>query len=137
MPWSCFLLLYLLLLLLPLVARLASLQTSIASFPFPLPTQNRQIWATTVRLVHSHLAAEELIPVTADHRTPTDENATLLQAFEWNVPADGKHWKRLTAVLPSLKSIGITNMWIPPACKGGLRKPKTQRMTKSFVKQST
>ena len=46
------------------------------------------------------------------------ENATLLQGFEWNVPADQKHWKRLTAVLPSLKEIGISNVWLPPACKG-------------------
>ncbi|KAK8157806.1 glycoside hydrolase superfamily [Phyllosticta citrichinensis] len=53
-----------------------------------------------------------------EDRKPTEENATLFQAFEWNVPADGKHWKRLTAALPSLKSIGISNMWIPPGCKG-------------------
>lgn len=47
-----------------------------------------------------------------------DENYTLLQGFEWNVPADQKHWKRLTAVLQSLKDIGIDNVWLPPACKG-------------------
>lgn len=46
------------------------------------------------------------------------ENYTLLQGFEWNVPADQKHWKRLAAVLPSLKEIGIDNVWLPPACKG-------------------
>ena len=49
----------------------------------------------------------------------SDENYCLLQGFEWNVPADQKHWKRLTAVLDDLKSIGIDNLWIPPACKGG------------------
>ncbi|OMP82895.1 Glucan 1,4-alpha-maltohexaosidase [Diplodia seriata] len=52
-----------------------------------------------------------------EERKPTPENGTLFQAFEWNVPADGKHWKRLIAALPSLKHIGISNIWIPPACK--------------------
>lgn len=49
---------------------------------------------------------------------PTPENATLLQGFEWNVPADQKHWKRLAAVLPDLKKAGFDNIWLPPACKG-------------------
>ncbi|GME31698.1 hypothetical protein GTA08_BOTSDO11485 [Neofusicoccum parvum] len=53
----------------------------------------------------------------ADERKPTPENGTLFQGFEWNVPADGKHWKRLTAALPSLKEIGINNIWLPPGCK--------------------
>ncbi|KAB8339099.1 hypothetical protein FH972_022035 [Carpinus fangiana] len=53
----------------------------------------------------------------ADDRKTTPENATLLQAFEWNVPADQKHWLRLQAALPSLKEIGVTSVWIPPACK--------------------
>lgn len=46
------------------------------------------------------------------------ENYCLLQGFEWNIPADQKHWKRLTAVLQSLKDIGVDNVWLPPACKG-------------------
>lgn len=50
--------------------------------------------------------------------TPTPTNACLLQGFEWNVPADQKHWKRLTAILPALKEIGISAVWLPPACKG-------------------
>ena len=51
-------------------------------------------------------------------RTPTPENATLFQAFEWNVPADHKHWKRLTKVLPALNSVGVRALWLPPGCKG-------------------
>lgn len=47
----------------------------------------------------------------------TQENATLFQGFEWNVPADHKHWQRLIKVLPALKQIGIDNVWLPPACK--------------------
>lgn len=48
----------------------------------------------------------------------SDENYCLLQGFEWNVPNDQKHWKRLKAVLPELKETGIDNLWLPPACKG-------------------
>ena len=47
------------------------------------------------------------------------ENKTLFQAFEWHVPQDGQHWKRLRRVLPDLKEIGIDNVWLPPGCKGG------------------
>ncbi|KAK4944405.1 hypothetical protein LTR66_014507, partial [Elasticomyces elasticus] len=47
----------------------------------------------------------------------TPENATLLQGFEWNVPADGKHYQRLCNAIPGLKAIGINNIWLPPGCK--------------------
>ncbi|KAF2227045.1 putative alpha-amylase [Elsinoe ampelina] len=47
----------------------------------------------------------------------TPENYTLLQGFEWNCPADGKHYDRLKAQIPALKDIGISNLWLPPACK--------------------
>jgi alpha-amylase len=50
-------------------------------------------------------------------RKPTPENVTLLQGFEWNVPADRKHYKRLTAQLPQLTKIGVSNIWLPPGCK--------------------
>lgn len=45
------------------------------------------------------------------------ENATLLQGFEWNCPADGKHYQRLLKALPGLKACGIDNIWLPPGCK--------------------
>jgi alpha-amylase len=48
---------------------------------------------------------------------PTAQNSTLLQGFEWNVPADGKHWTRLREQLPALRKIGINNVWLPPGCK--------------------
>ncbi|KAI9763076.1 MAG: hypothetical protein M1835_007943 [Candelina submexicana] len=41
----------------------------------------------------------------------------MLQGFEWNVPADQKHWKRLAGAIAGLRAIGIDNMWIPPGCK--------------------
>jgi alpha-amylase len=37
--------------------------------------------------------------------------------FEWYVPDDHQHWKRLRKVLPDLKTTGIDNLWIPPGCK--------------------
>ncbi|KIX96715.1 uncharacterized protein Z520_07434 [Fonsecaea multimorphosa CBS 102226] len=49
---------------------------------------------------------------------PTPENYCMLQGFEWNVPADQKHWVRLQNALQDLKNIGIDNVWLPPACKG-------------------
>ena len=48
----------------------------------------------------------------------TPQNGTMMQAFEWYVAADGKHFRRLTRDIPALKAIGITALWIPPACKG-------------------
>lgn len=48
---------------------------------------------------------------------PTPDNNTMLQAFEWYVPDDKKHWTRLEGQIPQLKAAGIDNMWIPPGCK--------------------
>jgi alpha-amylase len=42
---------------------------------------------------------------------------TMMQAFEWYVPDDKKHWKRLHDQIAQLKAIGVDNIWIPPACK--------------------
>lgn len=47
--------------------------------------------------------------------SPTPENITMMQGFEWYVPADHKHWRRLQAQIPQLKAWGIDNIWIPPA----------------------
>ena len=48
-------------------------------------------------------------------------NQTMFQGFEWYCPADRQHWKRLAEALPSLASLGITNIWIPPATKTAWR----------------
>jgi alpha-amylase len=45
-------------------------------------------------------------------------NATMMQAFVWYVAADGKHFRRLARDIKALEHIGITALWIPPACKG-------------------
>lgn len=41
----------------------------------------------------------------------------MMQGFEWYVPADQGHWRRLRRALPDLKDIGVDNVWIPPGCK--------------------
>ncbi|PGH35400.1 alpha-amylase [[Emmonsia] crescens] len=48
---------------------------------------------------------------------PGEQNQLMLQAFEWYVPDDQQHWRRLQAALPSLKAIGVTSIWLPPGCK--------------------
>lgn len=45
---------------------------------------------------------------------PTPDNITMMQGFEWYVPADKKHWVRLEKHVPRLKEFGIDNIWIPP-----------------------
>ena len=45
---------------------------------------------------------------------PTPENLTMMQGFEWDVPADQKHWARLEKHVPQLKEVGIDNIWLPP-----------------------
>ncbi|PLR94231.1 alpha-amylase [Bacillus halotolerans] len=45
-------------------------------------------------------------------------NGTLMQYFEWYLPNDGQHWKRLQEDAGHLSEIGITAVWIPPAYKG-------------------
>ncbi|HHT45330.1 MAG TPA: alpha-amylase [Fastidiosipila sp.] len=45
-------------------------------------------------------------------------NGLLFQGFEWELPADSKHWERLTGAVPQLKDIGVSGIWLPPAYKG-------------------
>ncbi|MGX7244666.1 alpha-amylase [Enterococcus quebecensis] len=45
-------------------------------------------------------------------------NRTILQGFEWYLPADGQHWKRLTELAEVLHKKGINGIWLPPAYKG-------------------
>ncbi|MET0245077.1 MAG: alpha-amylase family glycosyl hydrolase, partial [Flavitalea sp.] len=45
-------------------------------------------------------------------------NQTLIQFFEWYVPADGQHWNRFKNSVKHLMEQGITAAWLPPAYKG-------------------
>jgi len=74
-----------------------------------------------------------VVNITNDDPKPC-ENKTIFQGFEWYLPAnipqlirDARndvlknklmtHWTNLTLLLPELKALGITSIWIPPACK--------------------
>jgi len=46
------------------------------------------------------------------------KNGIMMQYFEWNIPADGKFWKKLKDDAAHLQEIGVTSVWLPPACKG-------------------
>ncbi|KAL2824102.1 glycoside hydrolase superfamily [Aspergillus cavernicola] len=45
------------------------------------------------------------------------DNSLMFQAFEWHVPDDQAHWRRLRRALPTLEAMGFDNIWIPPGCK--------------------
>ncbi|KAK3400442.1 glycoside hydrolase superfamily [Sordaria brevicollis] len=49
--------------------------------------------------------------------SPCPPNQTMIQGFEWYIPPDFQHWTRLTKIIPTLAQLGITQLWIPPACK--------------------
>ncbi|TKW57174.1 Glucan 1,4-alpha-maltohexaosidase [Colletotrichum tanaceti] len=51
------------------------------------------------------------------HRSERNINPVQLQAFEWNLPADHKHWRRLRQALPALKTLGVNSLWLPPGSK--------------------
>ena len=45
-------------------------------------------------------------------------NQLVMQAFEWYLPADGNHWKVLKESIPQLQTLGVSELWLPPAFKG-------------------
>ncbi len=45
------------------------------------------------------------------------KNGVMMQYFEWNIPDNGDFWKQLKEDAKHLSEIGITSVWIPPACK--------------------
>ena len=45
-------------------------------------------------------------------------NGTMLQGFEWDLPADGRHWRKLAFRARWLAFCGFTAVWLPPAAKG-------------------
>ena len=46
------------------------------------------------------------------------KSITLLQDFEWDLPADCKHWNRTAEDAEYFAKLGITDVWMPPAYKG-------------------
>lgn len=53
----------------------------------------------------------------SNEQKPTPDNMTMMQGFEWYVPDDHKHWKRLESQMAQLKATGVDNVWVPPGCK--------------------
>ena len=45
------------------------------------------------------------------------ENRTLMQYFEWYLRLENKLWKKVAANANYINSIGITDVWLPPAYK--------------------
>lgn len=43
---------------------------------------------------------------------------TLLQFFHWYTPGGGRLWAELAERAPDLARMGITDVWLPPVCKG-------------------
>ncbi|WP_411704430.1 alpha-amylase [Edaphovirga cremea] len=46
------------------------------------------------------------------------KNPTILQFFHWYYPEGGKLWPEATERAQHLADIGVTAVWLPPACKG-------------------
>ncbi|KAK0612076.1 alpha-amylase-like protein [Immersiella caudata] len=65
-------------------------------------------------------------PLIIPPSAPCPPNQTMLQGFEWYIPPSSSppdsdpspsHWTRLAKILPSIAALGVTSLWIPPACK--------------------
>lgn len=46
------------------------------------------------------------------------KHGVMMQAFEWYLPEDMKHWDNLAQKSEELSNAGITALWLPPAYKG-------------------
>ena len=45
-------------------------------------------------------------------------NGTMLQGFEWELPDDGRWWRRIRNMAFRLNRQGFSAVWLPPAYKG-------------------
>lgn len=95
----------------PLPTTMDPIPPHLTKMPPPPPTPQR-----------TALSALHTLP--NPHHPPTSPpplNTTLFQAFEWYLPPPSpscpSHWTLLTTLLPSLSTLGVSRIWIPPACK--------------------
>ncbi len=68
-------------------------------------------------LIRPHINRKKVATMSDATTDSKIENGTMLQAFSWYMPADGRHWSRLAKMAPSLARMGITAVWLPPAYK--------------------
>lgn len=54
---------------------------------------------------------------TAENSKAVEKNKTMMQYFEWYYPCDGSLWNKVKEDCKTLSEIGITALWLPPACK--------------------
>lgn len=52
------------------------------------------------------------------NESPRTQNPTMMQYFEWYLPADCTLWKTAARKAQDLADAGITALWLPPAFKG-------------------
>jgi len=45
------------------------------------------------------------------------QNGTAIQLFHWYTPDDGQYWNEVNKMASDLAAMGITAVWLPPACK--------------------
>ncbi len=45
------------------------------------------------------------------------QNQTILQSFEWYTTEDGSFYRTMKDMVPSFSLLGLTAVWLPPACK--------------------
>jgi len=67
---------------------------------------------------YQNMSKEEKTPMNQNNQLNKQKNKTIIQFFEWYIPADGNHWNRFKEAVPGLLSMGITAAWLPPAYKG-------------------
>lgn len=85
--------------------------------PEPQELYSKKALSVEKPLVPQGIPGQAEVPIWGSQRVPSSVNLTMLQAYEFSIPADCTHWKRLHEIMKDLKSIGIDDVWLPPGCK--------------------
>jgi len=101
-----------------IMKRIGSLASSLNLSGSPTKSPRKSTSKSTSKTSDSHAEVGLDVETREYLRAPeVPENKTLFQAFEWDLPADQKHYDRLTDAIPQLKAMGIDKIWLPPGCK--------------------
>lgn len=96
----------------PLPPALAALRTS-ALRQEPGSGYSANIRPLRRRLAPATAHLPNPLRIADDGSSSCPANETMLQGFEWYVPADGAHWARLERAMPALAALGVTKLWTP------------------------